>query len=443
MSGAAEIVPPGDVGEARRGLSNHVIMIQEAAKWLEANEYHAASIYFSVLCLEEISRHHVLSACEREGRGVTREDTRVLYDHRKKLARFLDGAVPAVPPGAGLPTSKEMADVLVRAKEGALYFDFGGGKEKTLEALLGIEGTKKASRLLGSVVEQGVLAMRQHGDAAQGSRGVRGKDARPDMRAALAELMEVLEGSEKGMAGRADIMIPKGHLDTVLSCLAWHLGDMAKITHELHSGRHESASVFMGVITIEEGSKHYLLAKCRREGRDVLRKDMREIRAHKKKLAAFYIYVVRSLGEENIYSDTGEYRVLDPNSRIHLHDVKKMAIHFVRMAGETMTLEAIFGSSVRNLAAYVNETAQWVISWMAMNDGDSEDPYMRHDPNPVHHERYEQFGRLMDDPENVAQYYGWVKMTGLLKELNDACEGHDVEQCATRLAAIREYGHIG
>lgn len=447
-TGAVEIIPLGDIKNAREGLLGHARTIQEAARWLEEKGYHAASIYFSVLCLEEASRHHVMSACEGDGRGVTGEDLRDLYDHRKKLARCLDGAVPAArpaggrpaSPGAELPACEEMADVLVRAKECAVYFDFGGGSMKTLEALLGAEATKRASGLLLSVVEHGISAILPPGSVAQGSRGERGQDPQAGVRAALAELMATLGELEAGTACGADVRIPRGHLDTVLFCLEDHLGDMAKITHELHAEGHASAAVHMGVMTIEEGSKHYLLARCRWEGRDVLRGDMREMRNHREKLAAFFRHVARALGKSNIDGETGRFVVLDPDMLTSLHDVKKLAIHFVRMAGETMTLDAMLGSSMRNLSDYVNETAQWIISWMIMNDGDVGDPYARHDPNPVHLERYERFGRFIDNPENVAQYHGWSKMTKLLKGLNDAAQGHDAAGCKAALAAIREYG---
>lgn len=444
MGGADMVIAPGDIEGAKRALLGHAEMVQGVAGWLEDNGYHAASVYFSVLCLEEMSRRQILSECE--GRGVTVADLGDAYDHRAKLARFLDCAAQAgrragnrpAAQDADLPASGEMADALIRAKERALYFDFGGGSMKTLEALLGADATKRASGLLRTVVERGISAMRLRSSAmGPGDEGRR--DPRDGVCPALAQLMAVV-GKLDGAARGADQVIPRGHLDTALFCLEDHLGDLAKITHELHAGGNGAASVFMGVMTIEEGTKYYLLAQCRREGRDVTRKDMSEMRDHKKKLAVFFGHAARALGEANIDRETGEFKILDPGSLTSLHDVKKLAIHFVRMEGETGTLDAIFGARATNLADYVNETAQWIISWMAMNDGDVEDPYARHNPNPVHLERYERFGRLVEDPENAVQYHGWFEMTRLLKRLNDAAQNHDVKGYRTALAAIRKYG---
>lgn len=439
------VIAPGDIEGAKRALLGHAEMVQGVAGWLEDNGYHAASVYFSVLCLEEMSRRQILSECE--GRGVTVADLGDAYDHRAKLARFLDCAAQAgrragnrpAAQDADLPASGEMADALIRAKERALYFDFGGGSMKTLEALLGADATKRASGLLRTVVERGISAMRPDGASADARNGA-SQDPKEDVRPSLAKLMVVLGKLEEGAARGASPLIPHGHLDTALFCLEDHLGDLAKITHELHARRHGAASVFMGVMTIEEGSKYCLLTKCRRERRGVTRKDMREMRDHREKLKVFFKYVTRALGAANIDKDTGEYRILDPNSLITLHDSKKLAIHFAHMGGEAITLDAIFGTRVTNLADYVNETAQWIISWMAMNDGDVDDPYARHNRNPVHLERYERFGRLVEDPENAVQYHGWFQMTRLLKRLNDAAQNHDAAGCKSALAAIRKHG---
>lgn len=451
MGCAGVVIPPGDIEGAKSALLGHACMIQGAARWLYDNGYHAASVYFSVLCLEEISKHCTLSGCEDRGRGVTKADLRGSHDHRAKLSRSLGSIAQAArhaksrtaAPNAGLLAGEKTADALVRAKERALYFDFGGGSVRTLEALLGPEGTKRASGLLLPVVALGIGAMRPRGAALPEHGGGGSQDPQEGALPGLAQLAAMLDKPGEGATRGKDPLIPHWHLDTALLCLVDHLGDLAKITHELHAGGHEAASVFMGIMTIEEGSKHYLLAKCRRDGRSVTRKDMRDMRDHKEKLAVFFRHVARALGEENIDRETGGFRILDPGSLTRLHDVKKLAIHFVHMGGETVTLDAIFGDSMTNLADYVNQTAQWIISWMAMSDGDAGSPYARHDPNPIHYERYERFGRLVDDPENAAQYRGWSEMTRLLKALNGSAQNHDVGGCKAALAAIRKYGMLG
>lgn len=440
-SGDDIVIPPELVGEAMEALCGHIEGIHGSARWLGKNGHHEASIYFSVLCMEEISKHHAMSA--HRGEGVTSRD--IELDHAAKVAGFLDAAVPPAGDGPGcqgLPPGQEMASTLCDIKERAVYFGPAGGAASTLGGLLGEGPLEAVSDLLLSVTGQAVASLQGRAGAGRDGTVAGSPPPRKGMRACLAEVMAIV-GAPLAGTTPGDGEIPHCRLDAVLHDLEYHLGDLAKATHGLHEAGHEAASVLLAVITLEEGARYYLLAKCRREGRNVGAKELHDMRTHKKKLSEFFKDVARALGEKNKRGEGEGYVVLDPHYYVNLNGVKELAAYFVHIAGETMTLEGILGGSARDLAEYVNESVQGIISWMVVCDGDSNDPYMIHNKNPAHFERYERLARFRTDPENSVPWDGWYAMVVLLKCLNDEVRSLHSKGCKARLRALREFGHVG
>lgn len=422
-------------------LRVHIGRIQESAVWLGDNGHHEASVYFSILCMEEISKHHVMSG--RSGVGVREED--ISLDHAEKVAGFLDVHAPPTHEGAGSPggaPGQEAASALCELKERAVYFGPGSGAASTLEGLLGAGSMEAVSGLLASAVGQAALSLPPQAAVGMAHQGAGSPHARASARADIARVMATVQGPLAGAPPGVGAGIPHCRLDSALRGLEWHLGDLAKAAHELHAAGHESASIFMAVIALEEGARYYLLSRCRREEKSVECGDLWDMRNHKKKLSEFFKDVDRALGEKNKGGEGGGYVVLDPHYYVKLNGVKELAAYFAHMDDETVTLEAILGDGVRNLAEYVNQNVQGIVSWMVVCDGDSRDPYRIHNRNPVHLERYERFCRFREDPENAECWDGWYCMVGLLKDLNDEVRNLNVKGCKTRIAAIREFGHI-
>jgi len=425
-------------------LRGHIESIHGSAKWLLENGHHAASTYFSILCMEEVSKHLVMSGCKLGGRGVTRDDLGAVGTHEKKIARFLEFAMPPArrageAPGGGLPDPASVVRALARVKELAVYFEFRGGVAITLEGLLGSGATVRAAGLLESVAAQGALAALRP----QADPGAAGPDPQEGARAGVAEAIAIVGGLKWGAPGVSGASIPHDQLDAALSGLYDHLAVLCRIAHGLLAGGHVAASVLVGVIALEEGCRHYLLAKCRREGRDAEAGDLRGMASHKTRLVAFFKDAAKALEKANAASSEGERMALDPKSLVRLNAVKELAIYFAYVAEEEVTLKGIFGDSARGMAVYVDWIAQGLVSMMLICDGDASNPRGRNEQNHVLYERRRQFEEFVVDPDSMELCAGWHKTAGMLKELNDAARNLDVKGCKSRLAEIRKYVRAG
>jgi len=440
----ATVIPLGEIGGALDGLLAHIRMTQKAAKWLGKEGYHAASVYFSILCLEEISKYHVISGCRGEGRGVLRKDMEAVAAHRKRLCKFWDSTVSCLCTsagsgkrrGRGIPAGKDVGAALSRVKEMAVYFEFADGGADTLEGRLGAQRLTEMSGLLKSLAAQGIQVMWSRASAGGGPQRVQHLDPRADMCADMSRVMEIASMPERVAYGKDDVVIPLGHLDPVLDALWDHIAILDKIAHMLYRKKHDSASIFLSIISLEESAKYYLLAKSRRQRKDVLGSDLRALKTHKTKLSVFFKDVSNFLGDRNRTADPSTYVVVHPKAFLKLNGLKELAIYFNYAHGGTMTLRALFDRATGNFSRYLRMTVQGLSSWMIMCDGDHENPYRRHNRNAAHYGRYKMLEEFM---KNRREVEGMYYVIGQLDCLNSALRRHDPRACKKALAELKKH----
>lgn len=442
MGGGAEtVIPPGEIDGALGGLLAHIRMAQRASKWLAREECLAASAYFSILCLEEIARHLVMSGRRGSEGGVLREDMDAVASHEKRLCVFWDMAVAGsvAPPGAGSPEGRRVASALSGAKEAAVYFGFAGGSADTLEGRLGAQRLDEASRLLRSLVAGGIREMLARAEEGCGSRRAAHPDPQAGMRAGMARVMEIIKAPERATPGKGEAVIPLVHLDHALEALWDHAAVLDKIAHMLYKRGHDAASVFFSVISLEECAKYYILARFRRRQEGVLGRDLPALRTHKTKLSVFFKDVSDFLGDRNRTADPHTYAIIHPKAFLKLNGLKEMAIYFNYAAGGTMTLRELFGRATRDFSHYLRKTVQGLASWMILCDGDYENPYRIHINSPVHLKRYRLFEEFMTSKRHEKFRDGMYHMIGQLDCLNSALRRHDARACQNALAEIRKH----
>jgi len=418
------VIPTMQAENAMRGACRHIEAVRGAARWLWENGYQVTSTYFSILCMEEI-KYHVISSCKLEGRGVTKEDLESTDTHEKKIAKFLEFVLPPTrgvggTSGAGLPTPGKVASMLARVKERAAYFEFAGDRSGP--------GEPAGPRLHEEGGVAPVVSCRawRPDDAAVAGRAGRNGSGSAGGRAGKHGRSDVHLGRTGG-SGRADPVprFPMG-CSTPPCLVSDHLAMLCRIAHGLLAKRHVAASVLVGVIAPEGSHRHYMLAKYRRGGKRVEAKNLCGMANHKARLLAFSVDAAKVREKASARDGEGERTVLDPKSLVRLNAVRELAIYFVYLGDEEVTLEEIFGCSARNLAIHVGWIAQGLVSCMLISDEGASDPRVRNDQNDVHYERRKQFKEFVRDSENVEQIAGWHKMAGMLKELNDAARNLDV-----------------
>ncbi|MDD9810079.1 MAG: AbiV family abortive infection protein [Thaumarchaeota archaeon] len=434
------VIPLGETDGALDGLLAHIRMTQKASKWLDRGEHLAVSVYFSILCLEEIAKYCVIADCKSEGRGVFREDMGSIGTHEERIRVFWErvAAGSGTRPDPGASAGRNVATALSGAKEAAVYFGFARGAADTLEGRLGAHGLAEMSGLLKSLAAQGIQAMRLRADARKSTRHAGLLDLQASMRADMSRIMEIAVAPERTAHQKDDVVIPLDHLDLALESLEDHIAVLDRTAHRLYKKRHDAASIFLSVISLEECAKHYLLAKSRRQKRAVLGRDLRALRTHKTKLSVFFKDVSLFLGDRNRTNDPNTYAMINPKAFLKLNGLKELAIYFNHAGGVTMTLRGLFDRATPNFSHYLRRTAQGLASWMIICDGDSENPYRRHNMRDVHLRRYQLFTEFMTGPKR-REIDGMYYVIGQLDRLNSALRRHDAQTRQDALAKVKKH----
>lgn len=433
MRGEGVVVPAVLIGSARGDLLEHVRMIQGASAWLHGRGAHAPAAFFAVVCLEEAAKCHVLDLCAGHGRDMTSKDRREIDSHKKRIAMFLRRMRDGDAGQGGLPVHDPdaVASRLNAIKQLAVYHEYAGGATVTLGGALGAAGLRKVSGLLQGVVAMGVASL----DAAPRDGGGH-REGTDDP---LAEIME-LSGAVSGPApvGAGD-GIPAGDLHAVLQSLENHVAVLDKFAVDLHNGGHYEASIFMSIMSFEEASKHYVLARCRRSGGGAGADQVSALRKHNGKLSVFFRDVARYLGDSNVdihSKPPGRYAIIHPEAFLKLDGLKQLALYFDHICGRTMTLRKLLGSRTAMVSKYLRDILVGMVSWTIICDGDAENPYRRHNANPVHYQRYQELVRFKTNPENEAYDQAMYWIVGRLDCLNDAVRSRDAGRCEAELAHI-------
>jgi len=433
MKGEGVVVPAVLIGSARVDLLDHVRMIQGASAWLHGRGAHAPAAFFAVVCLEEAAKCHVLDSCAGHERGMTSVDRREIDSHKKRIALLLrkmrggDARHGKSP----VPDADAVASRLNAIKQLAVYHECAGGGAVTLGGALGAPGLRRVSEILQEVVASGVASL----DAVPRS----GSGSAESADILLAEVMELSSAVAEPVPIGASGGIPAGDLHAVLQSLENHVAVLDKFAVDLHNGGHYEASIFMSIMSFEEASKHYFLAKCRRSGGGVEADQVDVLRDHSSKLSVFFRDVARYLGDSNVDRHSkppGKYSIIHPEAFLKLDGLKQLALYFDHMCGRTMTLRKLLGNHTAMVSKYLRDILIGMVSWAIICDGDAENPYRRHNTNPMHYQRYQELVRFKTNPKNEAYDQAMYWIVGRLDCLNDAVRCRDERRCEAELSHI-------
>lgn len=451
MAGGAPtdiVIPAGQVGRAMGDLRDHILMIHDASMWLYCEGDHSPAAYLAILCMEEISKYHVLDSRKRGGEGVTVGDTCAWRSHRKKILSFLRkmhgiSGTNSQDPAGGRQCPADYSQVAAKlnfVKQLAVYHEYIGGKAVTLGGLLGRDALFRASTHLQHVACQGVATISAPSCGRQGSSGAQDRGGSGgDIDSGIAAVMEALHGVPAGNGPKGGTGLPLGSLDAILAGLEQHIGDLDICAVKLQRSFHHVASIFMSIISFEEANKYHVIARRRRRGQAVTAKDMGLLADHKAKLTAFLDDVSRYQEGQNRVAATGptrRYHTVDPWALWGLNGVKQVSMYFAHIRGRTVTLERLLGFGPGAMALYLRKTLMGMVSWAILCDGDTDDPYTVHGTNPVHARRLKALVDFKTDERcrefDEEMYY----MIGLLDGLNGAMWRHDEALCEETLSII-------
>lgn len=441
-------IPAAQVKFAMAGLREHIRTIHEAAMWLYCEGHHAAASYFAILCMEEISKHHLFSS--RRGKGVTMGDMEGMKSHKRKIFLFLLRMGALSHPGAAGTHHKPrfmanyslVAARLNTIKQLAVYHEYMGGRAVTLEGLLGRDRLFRVSTRLQRIACQGLASM--------GSTTCRGQDSpidrgdeydRGGIDACLTALMRIAHDVPASIPHKDGIVLARGNLSHALSGLEWHIGALDDLAARLHNSGHHGAAIFMYIMSFEEANKHYVVAKCRRHDCDVKKADMKILRKHYSKLSVFFRDVEAYQKIHSIDKDTNpteKYHTVDPDALMRLDGLKKLSLYFNYMCCGTITLRCVANFVPGGVSTYLDKILRGMVSWIILSDGNSEDPYDVHDTNRMHVIRLKKYVDFKMDVANREYDEFMYHEVGLFDELNGAMEKRDVDRFAKVLTEIRK-----
>ena len=441
------VIPVGQIANAQKALQEHVKVLYKDAKWLKKHDCPSISILFFILCMEEIAKFYVMDECKGENRDVTKKDMKPLYGHKGKLQIFLQntsGLRDGLKRAESLPSDVldygQIAEKLESMKERAVYFEHKNGFTITLESILGPKQVSNIAVLLQTALTQGISVMNMH----LNSKPVLNKkqlfaQTEVKFQYVLRRVMANAQSLQVGNVLETDIAIPKEDFDIALNSLEDHIDVLSTIAITLHKKKHPEASIFLSVICFEESTKHYIIAKCRRKQCDVSNKLLRDLEKHNMKLSAFFNDVEDSRDERNRSKNSTEkteYNVIHPQAFLKLDGVKQLAVYFNYLDNTTFSLRGISGHRMSSLSYFLCRVIPGMASWMIMSDGDSDNPYRRHNRNPAYYERYNLMVAFLSNPKNTVFKNGTYYIMGLFDYLNDALRNYNVSQCRTQLAKI-------
>lgn len=432
MRGEGAVVPVAQASRVRADLLDHVGMVREVSAWLHERGDYAPSAFFAVVCLEEAAKCHVLDSCARRGRDMAAEDRQQIGSPKKRTSLSLRKMLDDDAGWAGMGADA-VAARLDTIKQLAVCYEYVNGGIVTLEGALGVARLRRLSERLQEIAAGGVMSLEA---ATRGGGNGHGKSG---IGPALAEIMELASAVPKDRAHEAGGGMPAGDLPAVLQSLEDHVAVLDKYAVDLHNGGHYEASIFMSIISFEEASRHYVLARCRRQGAGVEGEQVRELRRHNGKLSVFFRDVARYLGDRNVDERSkppGRYAIIHPEAFLKLNGLKQLAMYFDHMCGRTMTLRGVLGSRTGWVSKYLRDILIGMVSWAIICDGDSENPYRRHNTNPVHYERYQALVRFKTNPKNAAYDQAMYWLVGKLDYLNDAVQARDARKCEAELSHV-------
>lgn len=444
MGGEGIMVPAVQAASAKGGLLDHIRMIQGASAWLHDMGGHAPAAFFAVVCLEEAAKYHVLDSCESHGRGVTAEDRSQIDSHKKRIAMSLQkmrgaartgGAGQASPARPDIDMAASTIDAIRRL---AARREYARGAAMTLECALGTSRLRRVSERLQEAVS---LAVASLGSAtpAEGGNGHGHVDCGTGVDPILAEIMEASGEIPEAGVYWDDGGMPAGGMHAVLQSLEDHVAVLDKFAADLHKGGHYEASIVMSIMSFEEASRHYVLARRRRHGGGTGGEQAREAHGHGGNMSVFFKDVAMYLGDRNVDRHSkppGKYAIIHPEMPLRLDGLKLLALHFDHMCGRAITLRGILGDRTGMVSKYLRDTLAGMASWAIICDGDSENPYRRHNANPVHYQRYQELVKFKTDPENEAYDQGMFWLVGRLDRLSGAARGRDVRLCEAEISQI-------
>jgi len=443
------VIPAGQVGSAMGDLMTHIRMIHDASTFLYCGGSHAPAAYFAILCMEEMSKYLVLASRHGRGKGVSVGDMGGMRSHEGKTLSLLLQMRALLRPNTtdarreprSSPNCSLLAAKLESAKQLVVHHGNVNGSMSTLEGILGMEDLSKLSTRLQRAVCQGLLAM---GAATQDGQAVARERRRGQADAGVDSLLVAVLGLTDGVplgSKLRDGGIPSGAgLDRAIASLEWHVAALDKHAVDLHNGGHYEASIFMSIMSFEEANRHYVLAKCKRHGIGAAGAQARGIWSHNSKLSVFLKDVDSYLGDRNAKGEDrrrGKYNIIHPGALLKLDGLKHLALYFDHVCGRTMTLRGILGRGTGTVSQYLRDILEGMSSWAIICDGDSEDPYRRHNKNPVHYQRYQKLVNFKTSKENEVYDQGTYWIIGKLDYLNDAVKKRDARQCEAMLAQIQ------
>lgn len=425
-------------------LVAHVRMIHGASMFLYCEGRHAPAAYFAILCLEEMSKLLSLASRHDRGEGVTVGEMEGMRSHEYKTLSLLlhIRALPRqVTPdprlgGQSSPNYSLVAARLESIKQLVVHHGHVGERMGTLEDALGREETFRLSTHLQHVACQGLLAA----EAAAHGRRHGQPDAGTDGR--LLAVLGLSSGIPLGSRLRGGAVPSGRELDRAIASLEWHVGSLDADAVALHNGGHHEASILMSIMSFEEANRHYVLAKCRRYGIGAAGAQAKGIWSHNSKLSVFLKDVDLYLGDRNADEESrrrGKYSLIHPGALLKLDGLKHLALYFDHVGGRTMTLGGILGPGTGTVSQYLRDILEGMSSWAIICDGDSKDPYRRHNKNPIHYQRYQKLVKFKTDPKNEAYDQGTYWMIGKLDYLNDAIRSRNERQCEAELARIQKH----
>ena len=455
------VIPLDQIVPAQKALQEHVKVLYNDAKWLkkhvevlyedgkrlENHDFYSISVLFFILCMEEIAKFYVMAKCKSDNRDVTVGDMQPLYDHKTKIEMFLQNTDDSFRSTETLSATAldyaHIATTLNSIKKRAVYFEHKNSHAVTLESILGSKQVSNIAFLLHKALSHGISTMQAHFDSKSVSNNTQTfAQNGADFRRILVRVMTIAQALQTDNALDTDTAIPKEDFDIALESLEDHIAVLDKIAALLHNDQRSEASIFMSIISFEESVKHYLIAKCRREKRDVSYRMLIDLEDHKKKLKAFFKDVSDALGESNKQENSkneSEYAIIHPKAFLKLNGVKQLAVYFNYLDNKTFSLKDIFDDKTTAISHNLRMNIQGMISWMIICDGDSKAPYKRHNPNPAHYQRYQDFCKFRTDPKNDVHNQMIYYIMGLLNCLNCAVRDCNTSQCNAILSKICKY----
>ena len=442
------VIPVSQIDHAQKALNDHIMVLHRDAKWLKRHDYPATSIFFFILCMEEIAKSYVIAECKGDDRDVTKKDMQRLYSHPDKIKIFLEktsGVLDELMHPKTLPATMmdygQISKKLDYTKQRAVYYEYNDGNAATLESIWGSD-VSHVALLLQKATKQGICAINAHLELKPVSNMTQmiSQDT-DDFHTILDQVMDYAQALQVGNAPDADIAIPKEVFDTVLPSLENHIGDLDEVAAKLHASQHLEASIFMSIMCLEEGAKYYLIAKCRRQKCDVSSERLKDLENHEDKLGEFFKDVSRALGKRNMpdKSNPPKYLLLHPKAFLKLNGVKQLALYFNYLDNTTLSLKGILGYKMADISHHLRILIQGLTSWMITCDGNSKDPYACYSKNPVHRQRYDRFDGYMTHPKTRETVDDNYYLMGLLNYLNRAARKYNTSHCNVILSEIRKY----